>query len=165
MKKTNNKGFSLVELIIVIAIMAVLIGVLAPQFIKYVERSRESTDLQNIEELKTAVEAYVADNGEKFTTSTANITVALTVSGGKSTITVAGGPSDMLTDADGLKAYGITEATKPGKSAKWPNFTWTYDVKAYSWTCSPDPKTNGADYFHIDGTVKTSSAGGASASA
>ena len=29
-KKMNNKGFSLVELIVVIAIMAVLIGVLAP---------------------------------------------------------------------------------------------------------------------------------------
>jgi type IV pilus assembly protein PilA len=34
MKKANNQGFSLVELIIVIAIMAVLVGVLAPQFIK-----------------------------------------------------------------------------------------------------------------------------------
>ena len=31
-KKMNNKGFSLVELIIVIAIMAVLIAVLAPQY-------------------------------------------------------------------------------------------------------------------------------------
>ena len=42
--KENNKGFSLVELIIVIAIMAVLVGVLAPQFIKYVESSKQSTD-------------------------------------------------------------------------------------------------------------------------
>ena len=32
--KRNNKGFSLVELIIVIAIMAILAGVLAPQFVK-----------------------------------------------------------------------------------------------------------------------------------
>lgn len=34
--KRNNKGFSLVELIIVIAIMAILAGVLAPQFVKYI---------------------------------------------------------------------------------------------------------------------------------
>ena len=44
-KSLTNKGFSLVELIIVIAIMAVLVGVLAPQYIKYVERSRKSSDL------------------------------------------------------------------------------------------------------------------------
>ena len=35
MKKTNNKGFSLVELIVVIAIMAVLVGVMAPQFLNW----------------------------------------------------------------------------------------------------------------------------------
>ena len=45
-KSLTNKGFSLVELIIVIAIMAVLVGVLAPQFLKYVEQSRKSTDVR-----------------------------------------------------------------------------------------------------------------------
>lgn len=59
----NNKGFSLVELIVVIAIMAVLVGVLAPQFIKYVEKSRVSTDIQNVEEVKTAIQTYAAENG------------------------------------------------------------------------------------------------------
>ena len=45
-KQKNNKGFSLVELIVVIAIMAVLVGVLAPQLMKYVEKSVSYTHLR-----------------------------------------------------------------------------------------------------------------------
>lgn len=59
--KKNNTGFSLVELIIVIAIMAVLVGVLAPQFIKYVEQARRGTDIQNAEQIKIAILADIAD--------------------------------------------------------------------------------------------------------
>lgn len=61
MKKTNNKGFSLVELIIVIAIMAVLIAVLAPQFLRYVERSRIARDNSAIGEIATSIKAGMAD--------------------------------------------------------------------------------------------------------
>lgn len=91
-KSLTNKGFSLVELIIVIAIMAVLVGVLAPQFIKYVEQSRKSTDIQNAENIKTAVLADIADGkitgtntnagGDKFTnTMTTSIKTAPTPAG------------------------------------------------------------------------------------
>ncbi len=59
--KKNNNGFSLVELIIVIAIMAVLVGVLAPQFIKYVEQSRRSRDIQTAQEIREACLADIAD--------------------------------------------------------------------------------------------------------
>ncbi len=67
--KMNNKGFSLVELIVVIAIMAVLVGVLAPLFIRYVEKSRQSTDLQNLDSIVTVVEAYYADKENTGSTS------------------------------------------------------------------------------------------------
>lgn len=60
-KEMNNKGFSLVELIIVIAIMAVLMGVLAPQYLKYVKKSKISTDITNAENIATAVNAEIAD--------------------------------------------------------------------------------------------------------
>lgn len=39
-RKIDNKGLSLVELIITIAIMAVLVGVIAPQMVRYVEKAR-----------------------------------------------------------------------------------------------------------------------------
>ena len=67
-EKMNDKGFSLVELIIVIAIMAVLVVVLAPQYLKYVERSRNSTDLQNATAIVTA-------SDKTFKTGTFEITV------------------------------------------------------------------------------------------
>lgn len=52
--KKNNQGFSMVELIIVMAIMAILVGVLAPQYMKYVERSRKSADVKTIDEIEKA---------------------------------------------------------------------------------------------------------------
>ena len=69
MKKMNNKGFSLVELIIVIAIMAILIAVLAPQYLKYVEKSRESADLDNWQAILSAMQVAYADVDDPVTVS------------------------------------------------------------------------------------------------
>lgn len=64
-KKKDNKGFTLVELVIVIAILAILVGLLAPQYTKYVEKSKKSADVNNMEELVKAVEVYVIDSATK----------------------------------------------------------------------------------------------------
>ena len=45
--KKNNKGFTLAELLIVVAIIAVLVAVAIPVFSAQLEKSREATDLAN----------------------------------------------------------------------------------------------------------------------
>lgn len=59
--KKNNKGFSLVELIVVIAIMAVLMVVLAPAMLRYVEKSRAQKDNTAVTEVQRAVELALSE--------------------------------------------------------------------------------------------------------
>lgn len=60
-RRINNEGFSLVELIIVIAIMAILAAALAPQLIKYIDNSRKSADVQSGQSIATAVGVALTD--------------------------------------------------------------------------------------------------------
>lgn len=59
----NNTGFSLVEIIIAIAILAVLIGIVAPQYLKYVEKSKRVTDVHNARDIRDAIERAAAIYG------------------------------------------------------------------------------------------------------
>ncbi len=60
-KSLTNKGFSLVELIIVVAIMAVLIGVLAPQYLRYVEKTKWQRDNSAIADVANILKISAAE--------------------------------------------------------------------------------------------------------
>ena len=135
MKKNNknNNGFSLVELIIVIAIMAILIGVLAPQYLKFVERSRQSTDKQNVDEIIRAIEIYAADPLASDAMDTDATTGTVITFHYKSKMTIdSGANADEIYEA--LKSAGIitgadfTTNTTELKSNKWDGVTITIKV-------------------------------------
>ena len=64
--KKNNKGFSLVELIVVIAIMVVLIAVLGSSILGYVEKSKYSKDMSALDSLNSAVKAFAVDPSANY---------------------------------------------------------------------------------------------------
>ncbi|MCI6498554.1 MAG: type II secretion system GspH family protein [Lachnospiraceae bacterium] len=57
----NNKGFSLIELIIVIAIMAVLVAIIAPNLTKYLGSSKQKTDKKNADEIASQIQTCITD--------------------------------------------------------------------------------------------------------
>lgn len=61
MINTNNKGFSLIELIVVIAIMAIAVGLMAPQLIRYLEKTNVSSDTQLADTIRTGVTIAIVD--------------------------------------------------------------------------------------------------------
>jgi type IV pilus assembly protein PilA len=144
MKKMDNKGFSLVELIIVIAIMAILVGVLAPQFVKYVEQSRQSGDLQTVDEVKTAIETYVADYGLSGGCSVE----AKGKSGGGITYTTPASGSPASIGSNDLSSYGIAAGATPQKS----EITLKWDYTDFKWTLTTSAaNSKGTLYYDADG--------------
>lgn len=141
-KKMNNKGFSLVELIVVIAIMAVLVGVLAPQFIKYVEKSRQSTDLSNLDSIKTVVESYYADKeGDKLP---ATVEIVGAVKGVYTVTAKDASGKDLGTGSTAAEQGGVKDTAlkgkweKGGKAGTAPSATWTLSTNTWEYAASSD---------------------------
>lgn len=119
MKKTNNEGFSLIELIIVIAIMAILIGVLAPQYMKYVEKSRVSADKDTLDSVYSACTIAAGDP---------DVTDAPTATGtGWSSVTVSG-TTWASTVLDTLKVANLSDIGSKLKSKSCKGSTPTVNV-------------------------------------
>ncbi|MGN0373891.1 MAG: type II secretion system protein [Butyrivibrio sp.] len=105
-KRKNNKGFSLVELIVVVAIMAVLMAVLVPTLVRNVEKTRVQKDKSAISEIREAVVLALAD--EEYLDATPS-TAGATATGSKIVIASLFG-----TDTASTKLADEVEATVGG---------------------------------------------------
>lgn len=63
MKKTNKKGFTIVELVIVIAVIAILAAVLIPNISRLVKKANESSDIQAVRNMNTFLAAEKVTDG------------------------------------------------------------------------------------------------------
>ncbi len=70
MNKNNKKGFTLAELLIVVAIIGVLVAISIPIFTAQLEKAREAVDLANIRSAYAEAASEVLTNGGTDVTKT-----------------------------------------------------------------------------------------------
>ena len=102
MKKNNKKGFTLAELLIVVAIIAVLVAIAIPVFTSQLEKSREATDLANVRSAYAEQMSAYLTSDNKTAIDPINVPVKQTVDKWQSQ-----GDKDKAVIAEGQENKGI----------------------------------------------------------
>lgn len=146
-KKKNNKGFTLVELVIVIAILALLVGLLAPQYTKYVEKSRKTADASNMDEIVKVIKVFAADPDNDLPAG--DYTVTIPSSSSKKT-TVDKITTELKKELDSAVPKWESTTTR---SKKWSSEVKELDITAKV-TVNPDGGTS-VEYGPKDSRFET----------
>ena len=133
--KKDTKGFSLVELIVVIVILGVLVGIAVPNFMGYIEQAKEARDRSNIVAVDRAFSVAVTEKRVTISPGTIYYAPDGTLTGIGETLTEefattfgAGGK----TDAPGKKGYkmpALTSKKYRDLAAKNSNKGFGFDFK------------------------------------
>ena len=113
--KKNNRGFTLAELLIVVAIIAVLVAIAIPVFTGQLEKAREATDLANIRSAYGEVVSKYLTDGKAYT---ATVVAKQTKEGWETTGT------DLL----GLTLASDATSTETALGGKKNPNSWTVEI-------------------------------------
>ena len=127
MKKMNNKGFSLVELIVVVLIMAIIAVALAPQVMRWVENSRKSNDIETYNSLVGAINT--AGTNEDVITQVKNAGASGIVVSFSKASGVSGLTGHLATACQQTLPELQTPANVKVTSSDWASTTFTITVK------------------------------------
>jgi len=119
----NEDGFTLVELLVVVAILAVMLAIAVPSYLGYKGRAADGSAKANIRATLPSVEAYFIDNGS-YSGMTAAILRSGYDGGISKTLTIHGTPSTTYCLTDTVDGHAWS-AQGPGvaSSSYVPNAT------------------------------------------
>ncbi len=119
LNKRDKRGFTLIELMIVIAIIGILAAIAIPQFTSYRERAYIASMKADCNAIRVAEEAYFADNAEYKTTE--NPAIDLKDYG---IVALSEGNSVKVTCTDKVKDYKVEVlSTKTSKKVTFDSTT------------------------------------------
>ena len=146
MIKRGEKGFTLIELMIVVAIIGILAAVAMPKFADLVRKSKEGATKGNLGTLRSALSIYYADNEGMWPTTMTQM-VAIQIAGANTGAKYL----DKIPVAK-LGCYGIADSNSEaaGTAAQAPQGTeggWIYsNATGGCWINSDETDTKGSRY-------------------
>lgn len=126
--KTNNKGFSLVELIVVIAIMAILAAVAIPTFAGFITKANEAADEDFMKQVEYAIVLANAADPDFVLNS---VVVSVDDDGAIETVKYTCNGAATLVNIPETALTGTTEADEIKDARAIIDWDYTFKAKAY----------------------------------